>query len=99
MTSVTDLLLEGGGFNISGIVLRYEERSVTFTPLFLYGPGVTGCVEATCYKEGQQISLGRLFMRSDILNDWSFTPPDALSHPGKRFDENTFFGLIIALVP
>ncbi|MGC0878332.1 hypothetical protein WKG84_12580 [Pantoea agglomerans] len=98
-TSVTDLLVEGGAFEIDGIVLRYENRSVKFIPVFLYGRGVTGCVEVTLYAEGSVTSVGRLFMRADHFSDWSFTPPDALSRPGQSFDENTFFSLILALLP
>jgi hypothetical protein len=61
--SVTDLLVEGGAFDIPGIVLHYDDRSVTFTPVFLYGQGVTGCVEAAFHTKGSISSLGRLFMR------------------------------------
>ncbi|RQM36360.1 hypothetical protein [Erwinia psidii] len=98
-TSVTDLLVEGGTFDIDGIVLRYENRSVKFVPVFLYGQGVAGCVEVTFHNETQSISLGRLFMRSGSVNDWTFTPPGALSRLGQDFDESTFFGLILALLP
>ncbi len=33
--SVTDLLVEGGAFEIAGIILRYEDRCVKFMPVFL----------------------------------------------------------------
>jgi hypothetical protein len=33
--SVTDLLVEGGAFDIPGIVLHYDDRSVTFTPVLI----------------------------------------------------------------
>ena len=52
--SVTDLLVEGGAFDIPGIVLHYDDRSVTFTPVFLYGQGVTGCVEAAFHTKGSR---------------------------------------------
>ncbi|WP_300005888.1 hypothetical protein [uncultured Cedecea sp.] len=98
--SVTDLLVEGGTFHISGVVLRYEERAVRFMPLYLYGQGVTGCVEVTLHMAGHVTPLGRLFMRSgNIIGDWVFTPPDTLPRAGQRFDENTFFELILALLP
>lgn len=97
--SVADLLVEGGAFEIDGIVLRYENRSVKFMPVFLYGQGVTGCVEVTLYAEGSVTSVGRLFMRAGHFSDWSFTPPGALSRPGQSFDESTFFSLILALLP
>lgn len=46
---VPDLLVEGGAFDISGIVLRYGNRAVKFMPIFLYGQGVAGCVEVTFF--------------------------------------------------
>ncbi|HIE4239686.1 TPA: hypothetical protein ACXM6N_003105 [Serratia marcescens] len=97
--SVTDLLVEGGAFDISGIVLRVDDRAVKFVPVFLYGQGVTGCVEATFHDGGHVTSLGRLFMRSGTVNKWTFNLPGALSPPGQGFDENTFFGLILSLLP
>ena len=97
--SVTDLLVEGGAFDIPGIVLHYDDRSVTFTPVFLYGQGVTGCVEAAFHTKGSMSALGRLFMRSGTVSDWTYTPVGALSRSGQRFDESTFFGLILALLP
>ncbi|MDH1319655.1 hypothetical protein N5C39_14890 [Enterobacter bugandensis] len=98
-TSVTDLLVEGGAFDIAGIVLRVDDRAVKFTPAFLYGQGVTGCVEATFHNGEPVTPLGRLFMRSGTVNNWTFTPSGALSHHGQVFDESTFFGLILALLP
>ncbi|QIA52199.1 hypothetical protein GW574_07575 [Pantoea agglomerans] len=97
--SVTDLLVAGGTFELVAITLRYDDRSVKFIPVFLYGQGVTGCVEVTLYAEGSVTSVGRVFMRAGHFSDWSFTPPGALSRPGQSFDENTFFSLILALLP
>jgi len=97
--SVTDLLVEGGAFEIAAIVLRYDEREIKFMPLFLYGQGVTGCIEAISYSEGQVTPLGRLFMRSTSVSDWIFTSPTGLSRHGQSFDESTFFALILALLP
>ncbi len=72
---VTDLLVEGGAFDISGIVLRVDNRAVKFVPVFLYGQGMTGCMEVT-FNDGRNLtSLGRLFMRSGTANNWIFTPP------------------------
>lgn len=96
--SVTDLLV-GGAFDMSAAVLRYDERSVKFIPVYLYGQGVTGCVEATFHNGGLVTPLGRLFMRSGMVNNWTFIPPGALSPSGQGFDESTFFGLILALLP
>ncbi|QXA91563.1 Uncharacterised protein [Citrobacter braakii] len=98
-THVTDLLVESGAFEIDGIVLRYENRSVKFIPVFLYGQGVTGCVEITFHDGTHMTSLGRLFMRSGSVNDWIFTPQGALSCPRQDFDESAFFGLILSLLP
>ncbi|MNE52075.1 hypothetical protein D3C80_1467330 [compost metagenome] len=39
-TSVMDLLVEGGAFDIAAFVLHIDDRSVKFVPAFLYGPGV-----------------------------------------------------------
>lgn len=97
--SVTDLLVEGGAFEITGIVLCYDDRAVKFVPVFLYGQGVTGCVEATFHNGERVTSLGRLFMRSGTVSDWTFSPPGALSRPGQDFDESAFFGLILSLLP
>ncbi|MCP1205250.1 hypothetical protein NIM72_06730 [Pantoea sp. B550] len=98
-TSVTDLLVENGTFEITALVLRIDDRSVKFVPAFLYGQGVTGCVEAT-FRDGRHTtSLGRLFMRSGMVNNWTFSPPGTLSRPGQHFDESIFFDLILALLP
>ncbi|WP_261641155.1 hypothetical protein [Erwinia mallotivora] len=98
-TPVTDLLVEGGRFDIVAPVLRIDDRSVKFVPAFLYGQGVTGCVEAAFHNGGLVMPLGRLFMRSGTVNNWTFAPPGALSPSGLGFDENTFFGLILVLLP
>lgn len=77
-TAVTDLLVDGGAFDIATLVLRIDGQSVKFVPAFLYGQGVTGCVEATFHDGRHPTSLGRLFMRSGTVNNWTFTPPGAL---------------------
>lgn len=59
-TSVTDLLVEGGAFDITALVLRIDDRSVKFVPAFLYGQGVTGCVEATFHNGGLVTPLGAI---------------------------------------
>lgn len=43
-TSVTDLLVENGTFEITALVLRIDDRSVKFVPVFLYAQSVTGGV-------------------------------------------------------
>jgi len=96
---VSDLLVEGGTFGITGIVLRYDDQTLSFTPLFLYGQHVTGCVEVTLHRGGKGSLLGRLFMRSGVLNDWTFSPPGARPGTGKLLDESCFFNLIMVLLP
>lgn len=96
---VTDLLVEGGAFDIASLVLRIDDRSVKFVPAFLYGQGVTGCVEVTLHAEGRVMSLGRLFMRAGHFSDWTFIPPGMLLRTVQPFDESTFFDLILALLP
>jgi hypothetical protein len=97
-TSVTDLMVEGA-FDIAALVLHCDDRAVKFTPVFLYGQSVTGCVEVTLHAEGCITSLGRLFMRTGQFNDWSLTQPGAPALPGEHFDEGAFFGLILSLLP
>ena len=97
--SVTDLLVDGGAFDIPGIALCYENRAIKFMPVFLYGQGVTGCVEVTLHTGGRMTSQGRLFMRAGHISDWTFTPPGTLPRSGQSFDESTFFGLMLALLP
>ncbi|ESN14139.1 hypothetical protein L370_04426 [Enterobacter sp. MGH 24] len=97
--SVLDLLVEGGAFEISGLVLHYDSRAVKFMPIFLYGQGVAGCVEVTFCSGDKVISQGRLFMRVGSVNGWFFTPPDTSSRSGQLFDEAIFYGLILALLP
>lgn len=98
-TSVPDLLVEGGAFEISGIVLRYDNRAVKFMPLFLYGQGVAGCVEVTFCSGEKIISQGRLFMRVGGVSNWTYAPPEMSSQSGQLFDEGIFFGLMLALLP
>ncbi|MHC0026613.1 hypothetical protein [Enterobacter vonholyi] len=97
--SVTDLLAEVRAFDIAGIVLRIDDRAVKFTPVFLYGQGVVGCVDVTLHAEGVITSLGRLLMRAGQLNDWRLTYPGEPALPGEHFDEGAFFGLILSLLP
>lgn len=98
-TSVMDLLVEGGAFEIDALVLRIDDRSVKFVPVFLYGQGVTGCVEVTFHNGKLVTSMGRLFMRSGAVKKWIFTSSGALSRSGQSFDESTFFNVIFALLP
>lgn len=96
--SVVELLAGGKAFNVQGIVLAYENRKVKFTPVFLYGQGVTGCVEVSLYVDGSVIPLYRLFMRSGEDVNWTWS--SARSATGrKKFCEDVFFDMIVDLLP
>lgn len=97
--SVTDLLVGNRPFDAPGMLLRYGERAMKFTPLFLYGHGVTGCVEVSLCAEGKVTPLHRLFMRTGSDSGWRVIPAGALSGPERAFDEETFFTLIASLLP
>ncbi len=97
--SVADLLVEGGTFTLSAILLRHEERTIKFTPLFLYGHGVTGCVEITLHANGKASPLGRLFMRSGKTTSWSVMLNSDPSRSARIFDEEVFFSVIENLLP
>lgn len=97
--SVTDLLVEEGAFAIPGIVLSYENRTIKFIPLFLYGQGVIGCVEVTLCTGNNVTRLSRLFMRAGQVSAWTLNQQRDLSRPGELFDEDAFFHLINVLLP
>lgn len=97
--SVTDLLVGGGAFEVQGIILRYENRAITFTPLFLYGQGVTGCVAVNLCAGGNESPLCRLFMRAGRHDEWCCTRLDTLSGPVRELDEETFFATLEGLLP
>lgn len=50
---LVEFLIGGKTFRVQGIDLHYEKRMVKFTPVFLYGQGVTGGVEVTLCAGGQ----------------------------------------------
>lgn len=96
--SVVELLAGGTAFNVTGIVLGYENRKVKFTPVFLYGQGVTGCVEVSLCVDGNVTPLYRLFMRSGKDVNWTWS--SARSATGRRgFCEDVFFDMIVDLLP
>lgn len=97
--TVRDPMVKGGAFDISCIALHHEDRAVRFMPIFLYGQGGCGCVEATVHCGGHVTTLGRLFMRTGSLSDWTLSLPDVTLFPGPLFDEDTFYDLILALFP
>jgi hypothetical protein len=97
--SLTDLLVGDRAFEVPGLVLRYENRLIKFTPLFLYGQGVTGCVEVSLFAEGQLTPLYRLFMRAGDKTEWSGRPLEKYFGDMTLFTEETFFGMIQGLLP
>jgi len=98
-TSLVELLIGRDAFSVPGITLFYGTRRLRFTPIFLYGPGVTGCMEVCLYTGADIRPLYRLFMRSGGLNDWSWCTAGAQSGNPARFDEETFFTMIGPLLP
>lgn len=96
--TLIELLIGGRQFAVPGILLRYKNRTVKFIPAFLYGQGVTGCVEVSLCVDNNLTPLCRLFMRSGQDTNWRYCLPDA---PGERrtFNEDAFFGIIEPLLP
>ena len=95
----TDLLAGPERLRVPGILLRYRERAIAFAPLFLYGHGVTGCVEVGLRAEGKNIPLRRLFMRSGTQNGWVCTRNSSVSASPIPFDEEAFFAMLSPLLP
>lgn len=97
--SVVELLAGGKAFNVPGVVFAYENRKVKFTPVFLYGQGVTGCVEVSLCVDGSVAPLYRLFMRSGEEANWTWSSVrSATAHRG-TFCEGAFFDMIVDLLP
>jgi len=98
-TSLVEFLIGGGAFSMPGIELRYQQRSIRFTPVFLYGQGVTGCVEVSLSKDGATHPLYRLFMRNEYQDSWSWLPAGTISRQSNLYDEDAFFTMIEPLLP
>lgn len=95
---LTDLLVDSRAFEIPGIQLHYEKRTIKFTPLFLYGQDVTGCVEVSLCADGRLIPLSRLFMRSGKSTDWTYTLSGGSSWSRCDFGEEAFFMMLDGLL-
>jgi hypothetical protein len=96
---LSDLLVGGKTFTVAALSLHYDNRAIKFTPVFLYGQGVTGCVEVTLCVPGRITPVYRLFMRSSENSDWTCSP---VGIPGARrsaFGEEAFFEIIAGLLP
>lgn len=97
--SVFDSFAGNRSFSVPGIALRYEKRMVKFTPVFLYGQGVTGGVEVSLCFDGRITSLSRLFMRSSDDVHWTYSTAGGIAAPRAAFSEDTFFDMIGCILP
>jgi hypothetical protein len=100
--SYVELLAGGSAFSIQGIQgihLRYENRKVKFTPVFLYGQGVTGCVEVSLCNDNNVTPLCRMFMRSGESTDWVCSPSNMPTGHRRAFGEEAFFDMVEGLLP
>lgn len=97
--SLLEFLIDSRAFSVPGIQLHYENRRVSFTPAFLYGQGVTGCVDVSLCTEGSVNPLCRLFMRTGENRDWTWRPAGNSTSPGGAFSEDAFFGMVESLLP
>ncbi|WMY76064.1 hypothetical protein RHD99_09060 [Buttiauxella selenatireducens] len=96
--SLVEFLIGGRAFSVPGIHLRHENKMVKFTPVFLYGQGVTGCVETSLCADATVTPLCRLFMRAGENTHWTWRPAGMSTDPGSAFGEDIFFGLIEGLL-
>lgn len=97
--SLVELLAGGRAFSIPGIHLSYENRKVKFTPVFLYGQGVTGCVEVTLCTDNNVTPLCRMFMRSAESTDWTWSPSGMATGYRREFCEDAFYDMVEGLLP
>jgi hypothetical protein len=95
---VVELLASGTPFNVPGIVLVWGNRKIKFTPLFLYGQGVTGCVEVSLCVDRDTTAQSRLFMRSAENVDWTWCPAGGISGRRTSFCEDAFFEMITGVL-
>ena len=97
--SLIEFLIGGTAFSVPGIALHYAKRSIRFTPIFLYGQGVTGCMEVSLFTVGVGNQRYRLFMRNGHQDAWSWLPAGVLNRQSSLFDEEAFFTMIEPLLP
>ncbi|WP_330985508.1 MULTISPECIES: hypothetical protein [Enterobacterales] len=96
--SLIEYLIGGKAFNVPGILLRYENKTVEFTPVFLYGQGVTGCMEVIFCADRNSTSAYRLFMRSSENTRWTWGPTGPGWMPRCEFNEDVFFDMVSRLL-
>lgn len=97
--SLIEFLIGGSAFSVPGIALHYAQRSIQFSPVFLYGQGVTGCIEVCLTSYDNIRPLYRLFMRSGEQDDWTWCLAGTQRGNPARFDEEAFFTMIAPLLP
>ncbi|MFP1867438.1 hypothetical protein [Lonsdalea quercina] len=97
--ALTEMLISNRTFTVPCFELHYENRVVKFTPVFLYGQGVTGCVDVTLAAGEPASALCRLFMRSAESQSWTYTPAHNPGGQRVAFDEEAFFTVIAPLLP
>ncbi|HEY2454521.1 MAG TPA: hypothetical protein VGI71_18270 [Scandinavium sp.] len=97
--SLVELLTGGRPFSMPGLVLHYDARCVKFIPIFLYGQGVTGCVDVTLCADGKSEPLCRLFMRTAEQADWTYTLAGMPTGRRRALNEDAFFEIIDSLLP
>ena len=97
--ALTDLLAGQQAFPLPGIRLRYAERAIALSPLFLYGHGVMGCLDISLRADGRRTPLGRLFMRAGARSGWVWVRSG--QHPASEegLTEEAFFSLLSTLLP
>lgn len=97
--SLSECLIGGEVFSVSEIGLHYQNRIITFTPVFLYAQGVTGGVDVTLCADGKMVPLRRLFMRSaGNVKTWTSIPAGKPASVRTAFTEETFFETIECLL-
>lgn len=97
--TLTEMLISNRAFTVPCFELHYENRVVKFTPVFLYGQGVTGCVDVTLAAGEPASVLCRLFMRSVESQNWTYTAARKPDGQRMTFDEEAFFTVIAPLLP
>ncbi len=95
--SLVDLLAGRAAFSLPRITVIYDQRKMLFTPVFLYGHGVTGGIEVALSAEGSMTTTGRLYMKAGAQKAWSFTLNNSTTP--ERLTEEAFFSLIESLIP
>ncbi|HAV1831861.1 TPA: hypothetical protein JG914_004721 [Enterobacter hormaechei subsp. steigerwaltii] len=96
--SLNELLISEGTFALTGVALCYGDRTIKFTPAFLYGQSVTGCVDVTLYHGVSPHLIYRLFMRSSDGPFWTYSIHEGQAGHRRPFDEEAFFSMIGSLL-